>query len=87
MAVHKIENESLEAHVSICEERYNHLCDRIGNVESELNNLEKAILQLSNKIDNYIELQNAKFDTIYKGAIVALVAAVGFFAANFFLNL
>lgn len=87
MAISGIESKNLEAHVTICEQRYEHLCRRIDIMENELNNLEKAITRLSQKIDNYIVEQNKKFDNIYKSVIMTLVAMVGFFAANFFLSL
>lgn len=85
--VHKIEKENLEAHVTICEQRYDYLVKRMDSLESGLKNLGDELSTLSEKIDRHSAVESARSEQLYRYVITALVATTGFFAAQFFLTL
>jgi len=69
-----IEKKSLEAHVELCAERYANLDNKLDNLESRMDKMEKYILEIRNSLSGS---ENNQFKTIIAvgttlmGALVA----------------
>jgi predicted nucleic acid-binding Zn-ribbon protein len=69
-----IEKKSLEAHVELCAERYANLENKLDNLETRMDKMEKYILEIRNSLSGS---ENNQFKTIIAvgttlmGALVA----------------
>lgn len=61
--IHDIEKTSLEAHVSLCQERYTGLQHRINVIETKLTSLEAVMREIRDEIRELAEKSNKKWDT------------------------
>ena len=79
-----IENKSLEAHVSLCQERYIALQRRLDAVESNLIKIETMLHDLSQQMILLAKQNSNKWNTIQLGTIGVLLSVVGFLASRVF---
>lgn len=79
--MHDIENTSLEAHVSLCAERYAALERRFEHVEQKIDNLTESITIVRDQIVAISENQNDRWSTLHISVIGALMTVIGFLAS------
>ena len=77
-----IERTSLEAHVSLCELRYQALNDRLNRVELSLVDLEESIQEIRDLLMAQQDRSWSKWDQIQLAVIGVLTGIVAFFAAR-----
>lgn len=85
MQAHDIESESLEAHVSICQERYQALERRFDSLESRIDRLEVLITDIHNDIENINKHNNNQWDRAKDVIIGLLFASSAWLASQVFL--
>jgi tetrahydromethanopterin S-methyltransferase subunit B len=71
-----IERNSLDAHVSLCELRYQALNDRLDRVEADLGELKSLIQDLSQALQSQRNYQNNYWNRVQWSVIGGLIAAV-----------
>jgi predicted nucleic acid-binding Zn-ribbon protein len=71
-----IERNSLDAHVSLCELRYQALNDRLDRVEADLGELKNLIQDLSQALQSQRNYQNNYWNRVQWAVIGGLIAAV-----------
>ena len=84
--VFDIENSSLEAHVSLCAERYKQFNDRLDVVERRLNNIEYSLKELKELL---IKEKTGLDGTFLKWAtsiIAVLVTVCGYFITHYIIK-
>jgi hypothetical protein len=77
---HEIENESLPAHVSICQERYRALESRLNSVERQLESVDvqlQAIMTLINQVHQDQQAQWTQARNWLIGTLLSIVATLG----------
>lgn len=79
----KIETENLEAHVSICQERYLALEGKIDRLEHRLGDLETLVRDISDKLNKMEQRQTNHWFTIGGSTIITLVAIIGWFFVHY----
>lgn len=79
-----IENKSLEAHVSLCQERYSALQRRLDAVEANLLNIETMLHDLSEQMVLLAKQNANKWNTIQLGTIGVLLSVTGYLASRVF---
>lgn len=79
--MHDIENTSLEAHVSLCAERYQALERRFEHVEQKIDNLTESITIVRDQIVAIGESQTNRWSALHIGVIGALMTVIGFLAS------
>lgn len=73
-----IESENLEAHVSICQERYQALADRLESMDDRIDRIEHMVKEIHDRIDT-LQLQQHDSWSEAKNVIIGiLVATTGF---------
>lgn len=77
-----IERTSLEAHVSLCELRYQALNDRLNRVELSLVDLEESIQEIRDLLMAQQDRSWSKWDQVQLAVIGVLTGIVAFFAAR-----
>lgn len=80
MATHNIERNSLDAHVSICEERYRNLADRLESTDQRLAKLEIMLTEIHAALREHQLGQNEKWIWLRDVVIVGLLAVTGWMA-------
>ena len=83
---HDIESESLPAHVSICQERYNQLDLRISNIETKLGNIDAILCEIRDKINQDHKEQFKVVLTAAGAVITTLSAAIGYLLMHYVLR-
>jgi hypothetical protein len=79
-ALHDIENESLPAHVSICQERYRALESRLHSVEQRINGVDvqlQAIMALISQVHLDQQAQWTQARNWLIGILITAVSALG----------
>jgi hypothetical protein len=71
-----IERNSLEAHVSLCELRYQALNDRLDRVEADLGELKSLIQDLGQALQSQRNYQNNYWNRVQWSVIGGLIAVV-----------
>lgn len=79
--MHDIENTSLEAHVSLCAERYDALQRRFEHVEQKIDDLAESITVIRDQIVAISERQSERWSTLHIGVIGTLMTVIGFLAS------
>jgi hypothetical protein len=77
---HEIENESLPAHVSICQERYLALGHRLQQVEQRLDSVDvqlQAIMSMINQVHQDQQAQWTQARNWLIGTLLSIVATLG----------
>lgn len=77
-----IENKSLEAHVSLCQERYSALQRRLDAVESNLINIETMLQTLSQQLVVLARHNANKWNTVQISTIGVLLSVIGYLASR-----
>lgn len=79
-AVYDIEREHLDAHVTLCAERYKRLEDKFGVLEARLDNLAKDMQRMQNKqsqdMNELKELVQTSSDNRFKAVVAASATIV-----------
>lgn len=86
MATHDIERTSLDAHVSLCEERYNSLTRRIDQIEMKIEKIEKTVEEIRDDLRNFNERNAKKWDTTQVAVIGVLLTVVGVLLSRIFFH-
>lgn len=73
-----IEKTSLEAHVSLCELRYQALERRITEVEGKLDEVKTLIQDIHNRLSQVKDQTLTRWDKAQAGVIALLIAVVAF---------
>lgn len=81
--IHEIENTSLEAHVSLCAERYKNLDTRLTNVEQRLNKIETGLVEIKELLQKDKNQLSGKVIVAAGTIITMLVSAIGFLLAHY----
>lgn len=76
--MHDIETTNLEAHVSLCAERYSALERRFEHMEQKIDDLTASITIVRDQIVAISERQSERWSTLQIGVIGALMTAIGF---------
>lgn len=75
--IHDIEKTSLEAHVSLCQERYLQLAARIESVETKLGSLELTLQDIKRELRAISDKNINKWDTTQVAVIGILLSICG----------
>ena len=78
----KIETENLEAHVSICQERYEALDAKIDRLEARMKDVEITLLDIVDKLHKMENQHQDKFNNLGGSLILILVSIIGFLIVN-----
>lgn len=77
-----IEKKSLEAHVELCAERYNHLESQLESINNKITVIEKLIYTLNDAIAAADKNRNAQLINWGIGIIGTLMVVIGFLLKN-----
>lgn len=76
MVVHKIERESLEAHVDLCAERYENMREKMETMETRLAKVETIVSEIKNLLTEKETLAYRKIIGLGIGIIGSLLTAL-----------
>ena len=79
--MHAIETVNLEAHVSICQERYAALAKRFEDVENKIDDLGVTIRDIHDHVHALSERQSDRWNAVHVGVIGVLMTIIGFMAS------
>ena len=86
MITHDIESESLPAHVSICQERYQALEHRLDQVEHKITEIHQILRDIRDDLQDMREHHARRWDTAQIAIIAVLMSLVGALASHVLLN-
>ena len=78
----EIERTNLDAHVSLCELRYQNLERRLGEVESQLGDLHTLVLEIRDTLARQPAGENTRWIQAQTAVIAVLVSAVAWLASR-----
>lgn len=79
--MHAIETTNLEAHVSLCQERYAALEKRFQDVENKIDDLGVTIRDIHDTVHALTERQSDRWNAVHVGTIGVLMTIIGFMAS------
>lgn len=82
--ISEIENQSLEAHVSICEQRYLNLDNRMTGLEKKVERIEELLGDIHQKIDRLGEKQTKQINSTLIYVIGILLTVCGALVSKLF---
>lgn len=82
--ISEIENQSLEAHVSICEQRYLNLDNRMTGLEKKVERIEELLSDIHQKIDRLGEKQTKQINSTLIYVIGILLTVCGALVSKLF---
>ena len=82
--ISEIENQSLEAHVSICEQRYLNLDNRMTGLEKKVERIEELLSDIHQKIDRLGEKQTKQINSTLIYVIGILLTVCGALISKLF---
>ena len=82
--ISEIENQSLEAHVSICEQRYLNLDNRMTGLEKKVERIEELLGDIHQKIDRLGEKQSKQINSTLIYIIGILLTVCGALVSKLF---
>ena len=85
MSQHDIESTSLPAHVSICQERYQRLADRLDAVDDRITRIEITLEAIHQDLRDMHERQSGLWDRLKDVVIGMLAASTAFLFIRTFL--
>jgi predicted nucleic acid-binding Zn-ribbon protein len=80
--IQEIETHNLEAHVSICQERYMALERRFENVEQRIEKIETMVSDIHREIHNIAQKNHAKWDRTQIAIIGGLIGLVTYLVSH-----
>lgn len=80
--MHAIENTNLEAHVSICQERYQALERRFEHVENKIDAISTTIEDIHQHVHALAQAQSDRWSAAQIGVIGVLMAIIGFLTSQ-----
>lgn len=80
---HDIESESLPAHVSICQERYRHLENRLDRVDARLDSIDHNLEQIQHSIKSITDQHQNRWQHLQWAVIGGLWSLVVFSGMHF----
>jgi hypothetical protein len=84
--IHDIESENLAAHVSICQERYKQLDQRIDSVEKKLTGIDITLCEIRDAIQSDRKAQFKQFLTWAGVIITVLLGSLGWLLTHYVLR-
>lgn len=78
-----VESESLPAHVSICQQRYRTLYDRLDRVDARMEKIENTLIEINNKLEQLQYRQHRRWEQAQLGLIGVLVGVVSMVIAGY----
>ena len=81
-----IERTSLDAHVSMCELRYQALERRIDSLEQQLTQLNQMLGQIRDRLERMPDQQNQRWERV-QWAVIGVLGSVAGFAVMRLMNL
>lgn len=81
--IHDIENTSLEAHVSLCAERYKQLETRLTNLEQRLDGIESTIKEIRDAVTKEKSTLDGRIIAAGGTVIATLVGAIGYLITHY----
>jgi hypothetical protein len=85
MREHDIESESLPAHVSICQERYNALEAKFQSVTESINRINLVLEDIRTDLVALNQSQNSRWNSMQIGVIGVLMTVIGALGARLYL--
>lgn len=85
MITHDIETESLEAHVSLCQERYLALERRMVAIENRMDEIGTMVAEVKTQVERLNERHTNRWDRGKDAVIGLLVACLGVLLVRFVL--
>jgi len=82
--ISEIENQNLEAHVSICEQRYLNLDNRMTGLEKKVERIEELLGDIHQKIDRLGEKQTKQINSTLIYIIGLLLTVCGALVSKLF---
>jgi predicted nucleic acid-binding Zn-ribbon protein len=82
--IREIENQNLEAHVSICEQRYLNLDNRMTGLEKKVERIEELLGDIHQKIDRLGEKQTKQINSTLIYIIGLLLTVCGALVSKLF---
>ena len=86
MSTTEIEKKSLEAHVELCAERYNHLEQRIDSIDSKIDSVVAIVDKVHAQICEMTSTRNNQLISWGIGIIGVLISIVGFLLVHYILK-
>lgn len=83
--MYDIEKENLEAHISLCELRYQGLAKRFDILESRMGTMESMLREIHDQLNQVDQQQDQKWDRVKDLVIGLLVGIVGALASRIWL--
>lgn len=78
-----VESESLPAHVSICQERYRTLYDRLDRVDARMEKIEHMLQEIGQQLDRVHDRHYRRWEQAQLGVIGVLVGIMGMVIAGY----
>jgi len=75
--MHDIERTNLEAHVSLCQQRYQDLERRLTGVDEKIERIEMIVAEIHSDLQALNERHNQKWDATQVGIIGLLIGVIG----------
>jgi uncharacterized protein YhaN len=79
--MHAIETTNLEAHVSICQERYAALEKRFTHVEQKIDDLAVTVKDIHDHVHVLSDRESQRWTAVHVGVIGVLMSIIGFMAS------
>lgn len=77
MKAHEVERENLDAHISICQERYRALEHRFMEVENKIDRINDTLEQIRRDLNDLRESQHTRWNTAQIALIAVLTSTIG----------
>lgn len=82
MTIHDIEKTSLEAHVTLCEQRYQRLTEKLEQTEHRLDNLETMVRDIHTTLQAINQRHDNRWDRVRDAVIIGLLSVIGYFVVS-----
>lgn len=77
MEAHDIERQNLDAHISICQERYRALEHRFIEVENKIDRINDTLREIKNNLNDLRETQHTRWNTAQIALIGVMASIIG----------
>lgn len=84
--IHEIETTNLEAHVSLCAERYKQLETRLTNLEHRLDGIETTIKEIRDAVTKEKTSIDSRIIAVAGTIVVTLISAIGYLITHYVLK-